>query len=592
MAGEKRGKVLEFITAIALRKCADKLYGNKVIIELSPRETGLAISPDILISTLLKEEKRIPKGAIQITWTPQQEDLRPVKFWRDFAEMNDCKRLYDILCLWVIAKREDSRCSKLLAVAESVWDGTICLEDLGHGETLIRTIDNIVKYLESNNKSASEQNVLLYLQKKSLDSNFKKGINELKDKLSSLLSSPKPGLDSYWDVLLNWQKSKFPLTARVPNAVDTYLRWGLSELVVFPEEIRKSLYNSYYNKKKIIIGTRVAEIGGILKRSIGGYNIESEALKWFLNFAGSAESAEDWIRKDKSERSGYLASLRDAEDSENQINWIKANYNSLITSDGMENHLKMCFDGLLRWNDSIDYESLWLFSSVKSLLKAADGGKSFGWLANLASITNTLRSVITGQILPKYETRQQLPNNVFINAIAISLAGALKKIPLNKIDIIKIKAVHKGVNLILRNKILCHGVDPIYYSLKELIPASVDVRVPSAIVHFIKNTSKASGFNSNDLSTEGLIINSTFMKWQSAYGSHATDKTKELCGRLAHIALSHKNNLFNVNNNIKKSILIIDGTFSEEEILFLLKSGWDRILYPDELNNIPKLVLE
>jgi hypothetical protein len=86
-------------------------------------------------------------------------------------------------------------------------------------------------------------------------------------------------------------------------------------------------------------------------------------------------------------------------------------------------------------------------------------------------------------------------------------------------------------------------------------------------------------------STNVLVANSTLVRWISVSDAGKTHKCKEFCGKIwgLRIYLNQMNNLIEVNPEIKKAILLIDGTFNDEELNSLHEAGWDEIYYPDEL---------
>ena len=80
--------------------------------------------------------------------------------------------------------------------------------------------------------------------------------------------------------------------------------------------------------------------------------------------------------------------------------------------------------------------------------------------------------------------------------------------------------------------------------------------------------------------SQGLIC------WKSVTDSGKDHKRKELSARARALRFQKKTEEFSINPNIEKLILVIDGTFNDEDLKVLYESGWDEIYYPDEMNEL------
>jgi hypothetical protein len=457
----------------------------------------------------------------------------------------------------------------------------------------VRLVGDIEAELVKNGKKATLENIQKAFQAEmSIQPEAIKALNKLKATLRTLLTQRAGGVTSYWVELRKWLKRKSSLNERTPACRNTFLRWGVSELASFSPSEREMIYAHRFMKKRMSTAPLFAVHGDILSRTIGGYQIKSEALAWFLDLAGDGESAEQWLNRDKSNRNEYLAALVDFEHIEKQFKWIVNHWTKLTDSGKLRELLDTCYDGTLRWDEKVEYSSLWLFSSIKSILKSLDGTQSFGWMASVVNKTRTLRSILTGQILPNYDKRISKPDDRYVIAIAEAFSTILMNLDLEKVIEAKDKAIQKSVRLLLRNKMLCHGVDPIFYALCDHFPRAVKKRIPSGLVEYGRHTGKDNALTPNDLSTEGIVIGKTFVKWQSAYGQeNSKHKMSELRGRHAQLCFefSHEGT-FVPRRSVEKTLLIIDGTWTAEEIRLLGESGWDKIVYADELQEIVNFI--
>jgi hypothetical protein len=137
--------------------------------------------------------------------------------------------------------------------------------------------------------------------------------------------------------------------------------------------------------------------------------------------------------------------------------------------------------------------------------------------------------------------------------------------------------------------LLAHrGFDPIggLISLKTKLGSLMEIRIQACFAEQCLD-GRGSG------STSVLKIRSTLVNWQSAHGSHTNDKKKELCGRAVGLRYSWDPNLkqFTPRPGIKKLILVVDGTWRQEDLNALASAGWDEIFYPDEMEKLAKAIV-
>jgi len=87
------------------------------------------------------------------------------------------------------------------------------------------------------------------------------------------------------------------------------------------------------------------------------------------------------------------------------------------------------------------------------------------------------------------------------------------------------------------------------------------------------------------------LANKTLINWQSAHDSHTNDKKKELCGRAAGLRYHWNGKSFVRRPGVEKLLLLLDGTWCDEDLKALLQSGWDDVFYPDEIDKLIKAIV-
>ena len=93
--------------------------------------------------------------------------------------------------------------------------------------------------------------------------------------------------------------------------------------------------------------------------------------------------------------------------------------------------------------------------------------------------------------------------------------------------------------------------------------------------------------------TPVIVVGKTLIHWKSAHGKANTGhKTKELCGR----AFSLKHRLTDGSGAIKKAedvdrlVLVLDGTFDAKNVGHLVRAGWDHVITPPQIHELPVLL--
>jgi len=76
--------------------------------------------------------------------------------------------------------------------------------------------------------------------------------------------------------------------------------------------------------------------------------------------------------------------------------------------------------------------------------------------------------------------------------------------------------------------------------------------------------------------------------WQSASAQGDDHKTKELCGRIGMLRVTTNKTGKVVPAPFKKAILVIDGTWKEDQLERLAAAGFDSVYYVDEIDQLHK----
>lgn len=93
--------------------------------------------------------------------------------------------------------------------------------------------------------------------------------------------------------------------------------------------------------------------------------------------------------------------------------------------------------------------------------------------------------------------------------------------------------------------------------------------------------------------TEVVIAGKTLIRWISATNKGRDHKRKEFAGKGATLPIvwSAPRLRYVANDNIERLLLLVDGTFRDSDLELLIRLGWDRVFYPDEIELLISAIL-
>jgi hypothetical protein len=174
----------------------------------------------------------------------------------------------------------------------------------------------------------------------------------------------------------------------------------------------------------------------------------------------------------------------------------------------------------------------------------------------------------------------------FLSVLSEHLAKKLSEI--GQVSITKLAQKWRdAIANILEAKLMTYrGFEPLCSLVKQVCPASNLIWVRSAYA-------EKAGLTGQGGRTRLIQVKSTLVNWQSVSDAGRDHKKKELCGRAVGLRYSWdaKSKQFIPRPGIKKLILVVDGTWTQENLNALARSGWDEIFYPDEMDKLAKTIV-
>jgi hypothetical protein len=338
---------------------------------------------------------------------------------------------------------------------------------------------------------------------------------------------------------------------------------------------------------------------GLVNPSIGGYRIADPELLWvassalknidlkqLLNIAGTISFHQQ------------LDKLRSLSLIDEFSAYVVKYLPELKRTDGMLKHLLSQYadpaTGIIVPADVEPPKTIWLFDFVGALVKAKIGkAQGFGYSqfakhsqAKRLRIGNMDVGTWCSCFMNQFMNRKQSfrPPREAVAFVAEVLSEQLHDFTAEEIKSTVNKVTDAYIAKEYEATLLTHrGFDPIGGILELQIGriALMRTRIRGA---FAERALIGGGSGA----TSVLKVKNTLINWQSAHGSHTNDKKKEICGRAVALRYTwnRETEEFMLRSGVKKLILIVDGTWRQEDLNALARAGWDEIYYPDEMEKV------
>jgi hypothetical protein len=600
MADEILGNCYELITEIAIRDYSSVLKkGESVFTQETP--VGIGIIPDVVIGKTVHK----PRILLQVHHT-RAESASQKKFWRNIGEYVDARNNLGPSVRIVTITFDSGQKRKLTLAATQLMDGFLEVDRQHYGSELLRFATKLEKEIQS--KGIKEEERLNFAQKKlASDKLATRAVKALAKNLNALLlNSSKPGA--------NWSATyaaiqKMRKSQRIPVRKLTTLRRALGRLLPIDDEgLLRTLLKSvrsgaraHWPQFLFDIGVASKAIGGgvfrnphvgtgVVPRNIEG-NPAYEVYRMTELFTD-----DDIVALWKSLRSctaslkQACAAIREADEFSLYHKFVVDNFDCLSTQVGMEQALQDCFkdpDTVLGKSIGLRDpagKGVWLFDYVMTAIKARTGKQQgYGYTQLGADAGFRFEVAATGGVVisPFIQRKKSLRADILkgvSHALSQKLANLTKRwFNLNKDEIGRFYL--KGL---FEDKIYkTADFDPAFTLLQKELCGHV-------FEHETRQATFLTGFTSKGAATCDVIkYRRSIIMSQSASAQGDDHKTKELCGRIGMLRVSNGKKGKVVPASFKKALLVIDGTWKDDQLQQLAKAGFDGIFYVDE---VPALV--
>jgi hypothetical protein len=588
MAGETKGVAYEALTKLVLEdlKAEGKLKGR---IFWGEKPDDMTIQPDLTIGS----SANAPEVNLLITHSGSAKNS-DMKFWRNMGELVESKvflpsppKVFNLAFDSVI--KED-----LKKAQEASFDGQLLVGDQTYGDDLQTWINMNLKGFPKEREDKVE-----YLRKvASKDKELRRFIGHLKTDLEALLKKKPPkDLDAIWEMERKRKKGTAP-----PRKV-TFVRRGLCKLLIF-EDVEVAL--------RLFAGHRVltSEVPGyvfkmgLATKAVGRSQPSDEEASNFVSLLSESTMRDVLANIEDVTTQGFwsqIKKVRNAEVLDTLVSFVQANHASLSSKDGMlralrEQHRDPA-NGLQIPAGLAPPTNVWIFDIVGTLAKAcADKAQDFGY--STFSKLGEPRKTKVGKMwlgdwcscfINQYFARANSfnPPEEAIEHVARVLSEVLAQIDPSAIPGIRAKIIERYAAKEYEATLLAHrGIEPLLACIRAEKIRGSKVKLRAAF-------GERADLQGSSTKTTVLKSKSTLINWQSAHHSHTNDKKKELCGRAVALRYSWDAaaKKFIPRPGVKKLILVVDGTWKQSDLDALVRSGWDEIYYPDEMDKLAKAIV-
>ena len=585
MAGERKGKTYEAIIKLVLEELfSEGVISNSIYWNKTPDE--ISIEPDFIIGPELNH----PEIVFSVThFTSPKESNR--KAWRNIGEICEIKRVFKPRPKTISVVFDSLLKESMKAIQAIVFGRQLIVGDQPYGARLINWVERKMDELPSDQNEKYNQLRLLLES----DKTFAGLVANLKQDLVGCIISEGSDLSQLWDIATeNTDKI-------APKAKDTYFRRGIAKRLLVGDQLTKEGEIHDENAAWLV------DLGLVVKtlaRSKTVYRVVDEQLKWFIDSQhnDSYKAISPLFATsgfyDQMEKVKSIARLLAYND------YIILHYSELITVAGMEDYLSSLFldprTGLSMPTDVPYPKNIWIYDYISALSKAAAGkSQAFGYSsfathADAASVR--VGSMNVGEwcscFINQYFNRQSgfsLPKTV-LHYIATVLSEELTKYSPERIKKLSDEIKEEYISKEYEATYLSHrGYEP----LLSLLYFSGVATSPKQKKTIQTCFAEKIGLDKRSGTVTIVHINNTIILWKSSYDGHPADKQKEIAGLATGIRYTwdKTHGLFVERPNIQKMILLLDGNWKQHHLNFLLKSGWDEIYYPDELEQLKAAIV-
>ena len=375
---------------------------------------------------------------------------------------------------------------------------------------------------------------------------------------------------------------------KAPAARKTSVRRGLGKLLILEPELRKLVYNFYERNEPIDpeIVPRYAFDLKLLGRSIAGAVPTDSETASVVELLGPA-LCERTLTSAPDSMFNWIEPLRKLDRLATHISFVEDHYNEIVVPASLKSLILACYRDPSLLSGYAEEKELWLYNIISSLLKAKSGKRQGYGYAQLAADTQIpeLQRGLHGLFFTPFIQRQKMLDDRSLDMLAQGLATRFsKEIAQKDVQLLLPKVIDSVIQENLEDRLLPYrNFEPLLWLLEaELNNQGKDYDAKKSCTGWINDFS---GIGKRAATTPFVRAGDCLVHWKTVSDAGKVHKKKELAARARNIRYQYDNTnkTFLRRPELSQLVLIIDGTFDGKDLKILSESGWDTIIYPDEI---------
>jgi len=603
LAGEKRGLFYEALTYICIQKVLSS-ENARLNVYWNQTPDQMSIDTDITVGTSPKK----PSHLFLVSHCTSEHNS-DMKFWRNLGELREARLLLPaktkVVCLLFDAKFKKN----LLILQKYAYDTFLNVEEQDYGAKIL----SVAKQNASRLPASRDEKIELVNTILKSDDAIQSSVDAFCKSLAGCLKASRSH-DDLWTSVKKSMKNRS--AAHLANSKTTSLRRGLAKSLLLEK-----------------IPTRGSKISeeyidlGIARKSIKGCVLNDSEIQGAVELLGKSGVEELHAEYSEMEQFRILVlPLRSISTFPSFWSYLRENWQAIIRPESLLKLLRATHraphvaTGITRSQCPYIVPG-WIVIYLITILKAKSGKRmSYGYSKIVGEIEKLGQSKcrkIVREILNKnrlndhdlaeprssrtieYGLRDWIFGDSRTNfdlklselaLICHILSEKVSSVVGDKLDdALSVETKLFLVKDSIETKLLAH---PSFQPLKKLVINELNRRkvVFEEVSYFptpLLGLAVANGerVNVRAGSTNVLLANGTLIRWVSVSDAGKTHKVKEFCGRAwgFRIAVEPASGKVQQRTDIRKTILIVDGTFDNDDIRLLNEAGWDEVYYPDEI---------
>lgn len=597
MADEILGSAYELITELAIRDFSNIIKkGESMFTQTIP--AGVAITPDITVGTSSDN----PRVLIQVHHT-QAERASEKKFWRNIGEYVDARIVLGGNARILTIAFDSGQKRKLSIAADKLMDGFLEVDRQPFGKELLAFAKVIEAEIEKHSTKEDERLRLVekLLKGRSAASTAMKAFGSAIEDL--LLLASKAGA--------NWFATYATVQSgrgkpRIPKRKLTTLRRALGRFLPVDDEAElRRLLKSVRTEGKADWPQYLIDVGIAKSQTYKAcFTNPCPAGSKVSKKMESDPAYEVWrmtelfdddtivflwkkLRGATASISQACAAIRSADEFPLFHKFVVEHYDQLITPTGMAQALSDCYkdpDSILGATVGLrkpEERGVWLFDYVMTIIKAQTGKQQGYGYTRLDVDAKTGLGTGIGPHASLFASREKPLRKDILQAFATVLA--------DKLESVTKRWVRLALGEISSFGLTARFEDGVYKSSKFDPPLCLITRHLSSLARNTRHSTFLTGFVGKGATTCDVLTSSdTLIFWQSASSQGDDHKTKELTGRIGMLRVQQDKHGRAVAAPYKRFVLVLDGTWKEEQLDRLATAGFDAIYYVDEIDALVK----